>query len=114
MKKIKKSKKKEHLIMYFSIDEKPTKQDGDLVFFDFEIFKHETPNDTGIISVALNINLYLDLLLSKKEFNTFTGIYFSYHFIGSFNKSIENQLYVNEGHLNGTDSNGEFNYIAKL
>lgn len=85
-----------------------------LYFFDFEIFKYETPDDVEVISVALNINLYLDLLLSKKEFNTFTDVYFSYHFIGSFNKSIRNQLYVNKGHLNGKDSNGEFNYITEI
>ena len=114
MKKTKKVSKKENLILYFNTIEEPTGQDGGFVFMNAELFSHSNAIDFEIISVAIDVNLYLDLLLYKKELNTFTDIYFSYNFIGNYEKSIGKQLYVYSGCLNGMSKEGKFKLIGKI
>jgi hypothetical protein len=80
------------------------------------VFKCDNTDNCDFIYVELSTDFYLDLLLYKEEFNTFTELYFSYDFVDDYNKVIykEKPMYLDSGRLNGTDINGKFKFIREV
>lgn len=111
-----KPKREEDLILCFPLDNTPYKQLKNSVIIESEVFKCRSTDDCDFIYVELSTDFYLDLLLYKEEFNTFTELYFSYDFVDDYNKVIykEKPMYLDRGRLNGTDINGEFKFIREV
>ena len=112
----KKRRNEEDLILCFPLDSKPYENLKNSVLIECEVFKTSDTEDSDIIIIELDIDFYLDLLLCKEQFNTFTELYFSYDFVDNYNDVVyrEEKMYIENGRLNGTDINGEFNFIREV
>lgn len=110
--------KKENLVAYFNLLEEPVGQSEDFIFVKAEVFRYADEKKYTVVDIPLDINFYLDLLLYRKEFDTFTELYFSYGFIGKFdkicNRGYIKDLCVDSGVINGMSKEKEFKLLKEI
>lgn len=114
----KKKSKKSNLVLYFNLLDTPISSNEDFIFVNAMLFEYGYEKKCIEVVIPLDVNFYLDCLLYKNVFNTFTELYFSHGFIGNINKICNRgyikNLYVDNGVINGVNIEKDFKLLKEI
>jgi hypothetical protein len=113
---------KENLVASFCLENTPVGNKGNRVVLDAELFKSEDVSSCIYTKVAINSDIYLDLLIEKNNYKGYGDVYFSTNIVDDFNvmcKKIEtneiSEIDVESGIVAAFDEeNGGYELIKEI
>lgn len=96
---------KENLVASFHLNNNPIKNIGNNVLLDCEFYRSEDVNDCINTFMAMDSDMYLDLLIEKNKYKGEGDVYFSSNVVGDFYKLCrelkerETELIIDHGVL---------------
>lgn len=81
---------KENLVASFHLSNNPIKNVGNNVLLDCEFYRSEDVTDCINTVMAMDSDMYLDLLIEKNKYKGQGDVYFSSNVVGDFYKLCKN------------------------